>query len=116
MSEREYPNPAVRRVETEHGSHIEPPLDPQWSHGQKLAWRAAIVEMDTDLAVRIIDGQSATKRNDHWIPDRDVYAMTINGPGRAVGLSPMDFHTAWAYLNGIDCGARAAQPKKETPR
>lgn len=108
MNRREYPHPSVRRIEDENGSRIEPPLDPKWSHGQKLAWHAAIVEMDTGLIIRILDGQSSVKRDGRWTPDRDVYSMTINGPRLAAGLSAMDFHTAWTYINGIDIGARAA--------
>lgn len=114
MSSHEYPKPHVRRIETATGSHIEPPLDDKWSHGQKLAWHAAIVEMDTGLTIRILDGRSATRLLGRWVPDRDVYALTINGLGLAASLSAMDFQTTWTYLNGIDTGARAAHPPKDT--
>lgn len=87
------PIPHVERVHGPGGgSHIEPPLDQTWTDAAKLAWHAAIVNADTGLTIRISTGG---------------YRFNISTPG--AGTGPLDFHSAWTYLNGIDHGVRAAR-------
>lgn len=83
----------VHRITTEHGSHIEPPLDPTWPAATKLRWHAAIVTLDTGLNIRITEYQPGQ------------YNLTV---GRT-GTGPFTYDDAWTYLNGIDTGASEAR-------
>jgi hypothetical protein len=88
----------VRRVHTEQGSHIEPPLDNVWSPLEKLHWVAAVVNHDHGFALSVsLQGDS----------DHDVYQIT--GPRAAYGGG--DFDWAWDTLSGISIGVRLAEQR-----
>ncbi len=88
----------VRRVVTEGGSHIEPPLDSAWSDERKLAWKAAIVSMDSGIEITIRPGKV-------WIGSRLIRRHCICTSG--ISSSAYDFGRAWDYLNGMRHAASA---------
>lgn len=88
--------PAVRRVDTENGSHIEPPLDRSWPESMKLAWKAAVVAAESGLPIRLWSHAGDNRADQYGI-----------GVGR-YGMASYDFHSAWTLLTGISAGARAA--------
>jgi hypothetical protein len=83
--------PTVARVADEHGSHIEPPLDENWTSLEKLRWRAACVRLaspDLPIGVRQYEG------------DPPTYGLVIGN----TGVGDMPFHQCWTYLNGVETG------------
>lgn len=93
----------VERIVTEHGSHIEPPLEQWWSKFQKLKWHAAVVEVDSGVPVRVTRSDYKTKIAGVWVPNYGYFDVST---GRS-SIGPMSFDSAWSYLNGIEAGARA---------
>jgi hypothetical protein len=100
----------VQRIETENGAYIEPACDDSWTDFMKLRWLAGIVEMDTNLLVRIEQANEEQRyeggyqvhvaHRDHVKTDRDV-------------SGPHTFDHAWRYLNGISTGFEFAMMEKE---
>lgn len=88
----------VERVFSENGmsSHIEPPLDPEWSDLQKLQWHAAIVEMDTGVKFTIREQRTN---------GRLYYGYSY----RNVGATANDYYDMWTFLNGFSDGHCAAR-------
>ncbi|QTF81782.1 hypothetical protein SEA_BEEGEE_79 [Gordonia phage BeeGee] len=88
----------VTRVRDEHGSHIAPPLDPEWSEMDKLRWQAGVVIADAGVPLRItLDDTARLTRNGVDVP---VYGLRLGGWHSARG-----FHDTWDYLNGVRDGA-----------
>lgn len=77
----------VHIVQTETGSHIEPPLDPAWSDLVKLQWKAAVVSIATGASVYI---------------EEDDGELVLTGLMFSYGAG--DFDHLWAVLNGIQIG------------
>lgn len=101
--------PAVVRVHTERGSHIEPDIQPTWSDAEKLAWLAASVAHDAGLRIRIYD--EAYTLNDRPVPG--YYSISVGGHG----ISAYTFREAWVFLHGFDTGVevgRGTVTAKET--
>jgi hypothetical protein len=103
----EYPRPHVRRIHTENGSHIEPPL-PQPSTLEPLGslrWHAAVVEIDAGIGETLEVHEArywaaGIRQNGYY----DVYTVA---DGHITGsIGPMTFGQAWSHLNGINQGAR----------
>ncbi|OCH80290.1 hypothetical protein [Gordonia sp. UCD-TK1] len=89
----------VTRVHTERGSHIEPPLDPEWSQLDKLRWQAGVVIADAGVPLRIsLDDDTRLSRNGVDVPG--IYGLKIGSWHSARG-----FHDMWDYLNGVSAGA-----------
>jgi hypothetical protein len=95
--------PTVQRVRTDHGSHIEPPLDQTWDKLTKLRWHLAVTLHDGGLppdAVQIVEG-------DFRINGRRVESYDLMAPGWTASAG--DFHDAWSRINGIADGLRLAR-------
>lgn len=83
----------VVRVETEHGSHIEPPHDTSWDELTSLRWKAAVVMLSCpDLTIK-------------------VHPATGNQFGLVVGgtSSAYCYTDAWLSLNAVEIGWREAR-------
>jgi hypothetical protein len=90
----------VVRVETETGSHIEPPLDQDWDDLTKLRWHAAVVTYDTGIPIEVYDGRYSVKRFGKWRPVPGVYGFSV--PGCSGGA--MSYQSMWSWLNGFSSG------------
>lgn len=86
----------VQRVQTEHGSHIEPWFDETWSLLEQLQWHAAVVEADTGLVVSISQGGLRV----NGVEVVDYYSWSGGSAGGGLG----GFNQAWAWLNGVSRG------------
>ena len=93
-----YELPNVTRVQTEHGSHIEPDC-PMGDH-QQLLWLAAVVAHDTGLRIGI--GEGSYKRN--GVEQPGMYSVMVGNSSTV-----LDWSSAWTYLNGVSTGARASR-------
>jgi hypothetical protein len=89
----------VRRVPTEHGSIIEPELDPTWSELAQLRWAAAVENLDSSTTIRVSSGISSTNGVSRW-----EYCVNVG----ATGFSSSPFSAAWTLIVGIGAGAREA--------
>lgn len=89
----------ARRVYADDGSsHIEPPLDQEWSDLEKLKWKAEVSSDDSGLEIHVAPGQ-------YYIEDeRQPYFYTVNLPHSSSG--PHTFNEAWTHMNGIVSGAQ----------
>ena len=85
------------RVQTERGSHIDPPLDPSWTRLEKLRWHAEVASFDTGLTILV----NPTKK---LMPQ--TFMVTIVGHS---GHSDRPFNDAWTLINGISSGASAVR-------
>lgn len=91
----------VTRVHTDHGSHIEPPLNPEWSLLRKLEWAAAVGTADSGLEITVSHSR-------YWVDrvlQRDVFNLGIDG---AVS-GPHTYQQAWAWIHGVTAGAQAVR-------
>jgi hypothetical protein len=98
---------AVHRVHTDRGSHIEPPLNDDWTGLEKLRWLTAVVLGDAklprdtitiDVGRSTIDGIPQEAYEVHWLRSSTV----------------IDYHYCWTWLTGIGDGielARATAPE-----
>lgn len=89
----------VRRVPTEHGSIVEPALDPDWSELTKLRWVAAVESLDSPVPIRVSTGYSSTNG-----VSRLEYCVNAGRTG--FGSSP--YEHAWTLIIGMGTGAREA--------
>lgn len=74
------------------GSH-NPPYDAEWPPHLQLQWSAGVVAAETGLAIHISE------------LDEDRYAVRVGSSGQ----SPMDLASAYAFLDGVQTGAREAR-------
>lgn len=79
----------VTRVREGRGSHIEPPLDPDWHPLTKLRWKAAVVALDADLPVDV-----------HEVEPGE-YSVSVGFSS----ISAMPYRDAWMYIAGVLTGA-----------
>lgn len=100
----------VTRVNTGRGSHIEPPLNPDWPDLTKLEWKAAVVEMDTGLRARVREGGHDELVGGAWKPIPNSYQLRI-GTG---SIGPLAFRSAWDVLTGAETGARVTHRRTAT--
>lgn len=92
----------VRRIHTDHGSHIHPALDQTWDDLTKLRWHLAVVLHDADLPP-----DAATVNPGTLTVDGQPFpTYTLNHPGSVAVVG--DFHRAWAVINGIAYGLQLA--------
>lgn len=98
--------PAVTRVHTGQGSHIEPPLDQDWDEATKLAWQAAVVAHDTGLRIRVHDEAFVTSNGDA-VPG--TYSINVG----LSSCSALPYRKAWTYLNGVSTGAQQAKLRED---
>ncbi|HEX2244280.1 MAG TPA: hypothetical protein VHK27_13730 [Gammaproteobacteria bacterium] len=89
--------PEVRRIPTDTGSYIEPPLEQDYSDDEKIAWHAAVIALDTGATIRVFA---------HFENHRRSYSIMI--PGHYSGSS-RGFQQIWEWLNGFDIGYRTAR-------
>ena len=96
----------VRRVDTGHGSRVEPRFDDGWSDGDKLAWKAAVVSLDTGLDVKV---EAAVVGGSYgWHAYYDIRCFrSSSGPYR--------YEDAQQVLSGISIGAEARAALGEDP-
>jgi len=87
----------VRRVETEGGSRIEPPLNQSWSTLKKLQWKASVVSVDSGLDVWV---------DQSGLSSPDSFALGVTGFS---SCTPHTYREAWSYLSGISTGAEAVR-------
>jgi ABC-type Fe3+ transport system substrate-binding protein len=95
--------PEMRRVSSDSGSYVDPPLNQRWDDLTKLRWHASVVRVDNGSEIDI--DVSVAAYSVGRIRQRGYY--TINTRGSAHG--PCTYHAAWSYISGIDCGLRTAQ-------
>lgn len=89
----------ARRVYADDGSsHIEPPLDQEWSELEKLKWKAEVASDDSGLEIGVAPGEY------HIGGVRQPYFYTVNTPHSSSG--PHTFDEAWTRMNGIVTGAQ----------
>lgn len=98
----------VIRINTTHGSHIEPPLDPDWTDLTKLQWHAAVVTYDTGIPIRISDGAYKVQSGDQWVDVPGHYSINVGSGCR----SALDYRDAWIYLSGVSAGYEAAKEQQ----
>jgi hypothetical protein len=82
----------VNVTRNEDGSHS-PAYDETWPPHIQLQWSAGVVAVDTGLHIHVND-----------LGD-DKYAVHVG----ASGLSPMDLASTYAFLDGVQTGAREAR-------
>jgi len=85
----------VRRVKTTHGSHIEPPLNDDWTDLEKLQWHLAVTLHDSGKPADLF-----TIRQDDSRLGRKAYALEWNYGG----MSPMTYGSMWTLIDGISMG------------
>ncbi|MGW1980733.1 hypothetical protein [Streptomyces sp. NPDC001889] len=78
------------------GSHS-PLYDENWPQATQLEWHAGIIALDTGLRITVTDQEN------------DLYSISVRGTTGLSGQGPMDFHTAWAVLDGVRIGAWEAR-------
>lgn len=88
----------VTRVEKDGTSHIEPPLDSEWSEREQLEWRAAVAEHDTGVRFSVRRGRFV------WSP-RDHYTIKVGESS----ITPLSFGEAWTYITGAETGIKNAR-------
>lgn len=92
----------VTRVQDEHGSHIEPPLEDSWSNLEKLEWQAAVVSADSGIEhIRV----SKSHYTIGGLLQRGYYCVEVG----TSSVAPLDYRRAWSYLNGVSQGAKAVR-------
>lgn len=98
--------PDVTRVQDGRSSLVEPPLNPEWTEAEKLAWHAAVTAHDTGLRITLHDQAWTDGRGQ---PQSGFYSITVYGAVISSN-SAKTYRDAWTYLNGIAVGARAKEP------
>lgn len=77
-------------------SYIEPRLEELWSDYDKLIWRAAVLLEDTELPITIAESEysvNGVRKFGYY----NIYADSVT-------LGPLDFHSAWDVIEGIELG------------
>ncbi|MFH8805215.1 hypothetical protein ACH4F6_37695 [Streptomyces sp. NPDC017936] len=74
------------------GSH-QPPYNPEWPPHLQLEWVAGVAAEETGLRINVIN-----------LGD-DKYALHVGSSGQ----SPMSLSDAYAFLDGVQTGAREAR-------
>lgn len=95
--------PDVQRVHTDSGSHIEPPLDPEWTDLNKLRWNLAVTLHDAGLpadTLGVEQGHLTVGGQRVW----DDYHLTYRHGTYAGG----GYHAMWSTINGVGIGLRLA--------
>lgn len=92
----------VQRVETKDGSHIEPSFNEEWTLFDQLRWQAGVVHTDTGLDITV-------KPSDLRVNETPVEGYGDILLSGATALGPCTWRTAWAAMNGIIIGYRAAK-------
>lgn len=101
---RTYAPLAVERVQTGHGSHIEPPFDDSWDTLTKLRWQAGVVLADCGVSVGITTGSYQRKLPLlGYVTVPNVYSLNIGNASH----SAYDYNEVWTFLNGVTAGANA---------
>lgn len=85
----------VRRIRTEGGTHIEPPLDPSWSNLDKLRWHVAVVKLECDLDIQVFESCG-------------LYSFMVNG----LNSPHLAYQHAWYYLLGVEIGDQAQRVER----
>jgi hypothetical protein len=70
-----------------------PPYDADWPPDIQLQWTAGVVAAETGLRINVTDLGA------------DTYALRVGSSGQ----SPMDVRYAYAFLDGVQTGAREAR-------
>jgi hypothetical protein len=91
---------AIRDVVADDGSvHVEPPLDVKWSPQEKLIWLASLIEHRTGITCRV---NNNSKQMTGAKESFDHYGIQVGDSSTGA-----DYASAWAYLSGVEAGARA---------
>lgn len=96
----------VTRIQSEHGSHIEPLCNDAWDDLTKLQWHAAVASHDAQMDIAV------TPAN-YWIGDvkqADVYNIRV---GRTISCGNR-FNAAWSFIAGVAAGAGAMRERAES--
>ncbi len=104
-------NPEVRRVQTDHGSHIEPPFDEDASDLDKLRWQVAVTLHDAGLprdAVSVypvnvsrVVTRGVLRKREESVAIPGYFGFTWPGSSSAA----YSFHEVWVLLTGVGHGA-----------
>jgi hypothetical protein len=94
----------VRRIVTEHGSHIEPPLGEDWTEWDKLRWKLAVTLLDAGLPPDAAEVYPADYRVDGVI-QRSMWDLRWLGSS----LGAVDYAGMWNLMIGIKIGAELAR-------
>lgn len=87
----------VERIQDANGTHIEPPLNPNWTGLEKLQWWAAVTALDAGLPqdLFVVDEQEHEGQP-------PTYSLSWHGEG----MAGMQYTVAWSTLAGVGIGAR----------
>jgi hypothetical protein len=91
---KRYEPMTVRRVKTDHGSHIEPPFDSSWSHLEQLRWKAGGLLTDHGIAVYVVP------------VGRRRFSLGGQTPQGCWSISGQSLNACWTYINGMASAAR----------
>lgn len=99
----------VKMVTDGNMTRPEPPLDEGWSDRVKLEWKAALVSLESGLAIDIHPADYRVKKFGVWVKAKpDHYNIMVVGDYGSSTSGPFLFNEAWTYLNGVETGARSA--------
>lgn len=91
----------VTRVHTEHGSHIEPPIDQSWPDLKRLQWQAGVASLGTGITITVTMAK-------YWVGGVRQYGhYNVSAPGSTSG--PHTYAQASDWLLAMVDGARAAR-------
>lgn len=88
----------MQRIHTERGSHIEPPLDQDWTALEKLRWHLSVALHDAEQPDDLMDVREA----DYRINGVRQEAYDVTGPSGSCGA--LGFHETWVLIHGIGYG------------
>lgn len=89
----------VERIHTQHGSHIEPPLDDSWSEIDKLRWDAAVIEHDHGLRLKVEERERG---------------FVVIAPDTGFGSNYLTYQAAWVHMNDLGLGAEMYRRQQAT--
>lgn len=100
---RDYPE--VRRVVNGLSSHIEPPLEEDWSDLEKLQWNAAVATLDTGLRILVHPMEAD-------VMGRVRYSVQVEN----ISASARPYFEAWSYISAVSTGGLAALRRYQIDR
>lgn len=93
----------VKRIETEHGSHIEPAYRNSWPEGKRLAWKLGVTLIDHGLHLTAHDSNSSTKILGKWVRNPGT-SWNLAATGRGWVISSGSFDETWSNLTFLGMG------------
>ena len=93
-------------MHTDHGSEIDPPLDPSWPEIDRLRWNAGVAQADEGITVHVteIDGGLFSLHGNTSVTNPDGSVTKT-----AWGSTAVPFDMAWRSLSDMARGAGLAR-------